>query len=75
MQTTAFQGLEDCLAITNGDYELIATTSVGPRVLSYRKTDGENILAELPEVTVKTAMGNWKPYGGHSSQNSIRPPR
>src|SRR3954467_5552628 len=65
MEKISFMGLEDCLQLTNGILELIATTSVGPRILCLRFGGGENIFAELPQAAVQTELGTWKPYGGH----------
>jgi len=39
---------QGCLSLQNGTLELLATKSVGPRILSLRFVDGENLLAELP---------------------------
>jgi hypothetical protein len=41
------------------------TTSIGPRVIRYGFLGGDNILGEVPELTTKTALGEWKPWGGH----------
>ena len=63
-----FMGIPECILLSNGDVELIATTNVGPRILCYRFTQGadkENVFAELPEATQPNALGTWKPYGGH----------
>jgi hypothetical protein len=46
--------------------ELIIAKSVGPRILSLRFADGENLLAELPDfVTDCPGTGVFHFYGGH----------
>lgn len=61
----SYMDLPDCLKLSNGSVELIATTGVGPRILRYGYIGGENLLGEFPENAVTTALGEWKPYGGH----------
>jgi hypothetical protein len=65
IQTVKYQNLPNCLEISNGDAELIISTDVGPRILFYGFDGGENILGWHPEAEVNTALGKWKPYGGH----------
>ncbi len=55
----------NCIRLSNGTVEVIVTTAVGPRVIRYSFLDGDNLLAELPGDSVKTALGEWKPWGGH----------
>ncbi|MFI5201853.1 MAG: hypothetical protein ACHQNE_05670 [Candidatus Kapaibacterium sp.] len=59
-----FEGFES-LAISNGEAELVVTTGVGPRLLSYRLRGGENILGLWPKLAQQNDLGTWKPYGGH----------
>ena len=65
IETITYMGLENCLKLSNGTVDLIATTAVGPRILFYGPAGGENILALHPEASKETALGTWKPYGGH----------
>jgi len=41
------------------------TTDIGPRVARYALAGGENILGEVPDAVTKTALGDWKAWGGH----------
>jgi len=59
-----FEGIKS-LVISNGEAELVVTTGVGPRLLSYRLRDGENILGVWPKIAQTNDLGTWKPYGGH----------
>ena len=65
IETIAYMGLENCMKLSNGTVDIIATTAVGPRILFYGATGGKNLLGEHPESSVQTALGTWKPYGGH----------
>ncbi len=57
--------LPNCLRLSSGEIELIVTTDVGPRIIGYSLVGGENVLGEHPEAKVETALGTFKPYGGH----------
>ncbi|HEY0547364.1 MAG TPA: hypothetical protein VGC91_18435 [Pyrinomonadaceae bacterium] len=54
-----------CVRLFNGTVEVVVTVDVGPRIIRYGFPGGENILGELPEVSIETALGDWKPWGGH----------
>lgn len=60
-----FNGIPGCQRLSNGEVEVIATTSFGPRLLYYGLVGGENILAELPGESKTTELGEFKPWGGH----------
>jgi hypothetical protein len=65
-QKISYLNLPNCLQISNDKIELVVTTDVGPRILRYALlANGENILGEHPQAAVLTALGEWKPYGGH----------
>jgi hypothetical protein len=55
----------DCIRLSNGTVEVIVTTAIGPRVIRYGFIGGDNLLAELPDTSVMTELGEWKPWGGH----------
>ena len=57
--------LPNCLRLNNSEVEIVVTTDVGPRILGYAFIGGENILGLHPEAKVETALGEFKPYGGH----------
>ena len=65
MEKITYLDLPNCYRISNGTAELVFTTDVGPRVLRYCLVGGENVLGECPEASVKTELGEWKPWGGH----------
>jgi hypothetical protein len=65
IETLSYMGLPNCIKLSNGSVDLIVTTAVGPRILFYGPTGGQNHLGSFPDNSVKTALGIWKPYGGH----------
>jgi len=65
MEKIKYLNLPNCIRLTNGEIEIIVTTDVGPRIISYGFAGGENILGLHPEAKVDTALGEFKPYGGH----------
>lgn len=65
MEKVAYLGQPNCYKLSNGDAELVVTTDVGPRVMRYALTGEENVLGELPDATLATELGEWKPWGGH----------
>lgn len=64
-EALTYMGLPDCIKLSNGNVDLIVSTAVGPRILFYGPTGGSNVLAHFPEASKETALGTWKPYGGH----------
>ena len=65
IKTVQYQGIEECVEISNGAATVIVSTAFGPRVLSYLLDGGENVFGWHPEAAVNTELGTWKPYGGH----------
>ena len=65
VETLSYMGLPNCIKLSNGSVDVIATTAVGPRILFYGPTGGSNVLAHFPDASKETALGTWKPYGGH----------
>lgn len=65
MEMIQYNGLPNCVRLTNDEVEVIVTTDFGPRIIGYSFVGGENVLGFHPEAKVETALGIWKPYGGH----------
>ncbi len=65
MEKISYINLPNCLRLTNGEIEIIAATDVGPRILHYAFSGGENVLGLHLDAKVETALGEFKPYGGH----------
>jgi hypothetical protein len=60
-----FHDYPNCLRLSNGTVEAVVSTDFGPRILFYGPAGGENILGLHPHARVETAIGEWRPYGGH----------
>jgi hypothetical protein len=60
-----YKNLQNCIRLTNGEIEIVVTTDVGPRIIFYAFVGGENILGEHFDLKTETALGEFKPYGGH----------
>ena len=51
IEKTAWKGWPNCYRIANGEVELIVTTDVGPRVISYAFAGGKNLFKEFaPQI-------------------------
>lgn len=56
----------ECVSLENKTIQLLISHSMGPRILSLKFTDGENIFAELPDFVVECpGSGIFHSYGGH----------
>src|SRR4051812_48238098 len=64
MDLVEFAGWPDCIRLSDGGIELIVTTAVGPRIISARRVDGENLLWVDPETAGQTGGDEWRSYGG-----------
>ena len=65
MEKVAYSGWPNCIRLTNGQIELIATTDVGPRIMRFGFVDGQNLLKEYEDQVGKTGGDEWRIYGGH----------
>ena len=55
-----------CCVLENDIVQLLVTRSVGPRVISFRFKESENLFAELPDVVTDCpGSGVFHFYGGH----------
>ena len=65
MEKIQYKNLSNCIRLTNREIEIVVTTGVGPRIIFYGFAGGENILGEHFDLASETALGDFKPYGGH----------
>ena len=61
----SFGGWDNNLRLRNDHAELIITLDVGPRVISYRPCEGENVFNVFDEQLGSTGEPEWKSRGGH----------
>ncbi|MCB0172264.1 MAG: hypothetical protein KDJ97_17075 [Anaerolineae bacterium] len=65
METTTFLDL-DCIRLKNDALELLVTQSAGPRIIYLSRPGGDNLLAELPGVTLDCPDADpLTLWGGH----------
>lgn len=71
-----YKGWKNCLEISNGIVDLIATTDIGPRIIRFGFTGQENEFCEFPEHSGKTGGEEYRIYGGHrlwhSPEHAVR---
>lgn len=63
-----YNGLNTNVRLSNGTVELVLATEYGPRVMRYAlagSNEKDNIFGTLPDVNVKTELGQWNIRGGH----------
>lgn len=65
MAKIAYGGWPNCYQMSNGVVDLIATTDVGPRIIRFGFTGGENMFKEYADMAGKTGGKEWRIYGGH----------
>jgi len=65
MEKIQFGDLADCLRLSNGETELVATVGFGPRIIAYNFIGGENALGHHPHAKIQTELGEYRIYGGH----------
>jgi hypothetical protein len=65
IEQVAYAGWPNCYRVTNGEVELIVTTDVGPRVIRFGFTGGQNLFAEIEHELGKSGEKRWMVRGGH----------
>jgi hypothetical protein len=65
VERVSYGGWEECLRVTNGEIELVATTAVGPRIVHFGFVDGRNEFQTIDEDLGSVGGEEWRLYGGH----------
>ncbi len=65
MEKIQFLDFQNCARLTNNEIEIVVSLDFGPRILAYNFVDGTNILGIHAAAKTETALGEFKPYGGH----------
>jgi len=65
VEKVSYLGLPNCYKLSNGAVEAVVTSDVGPRIIRYGFREAENMLGEVPDATLATELGDFKPWGGH----------
>jgi hypothetical protein len=61
----SYEGWNNTLRLANGDFELLVTTDVGPRILVYKTPLGENALKVFEKQIGTSGEPEWRSRGGH----------
>lgn len=59
-----FGGWKNCIRLSNGKIELVATTDVGPRIIRFAEVNGKNMFKEFKNQLGLTGGDEWRLYGG-----------
>lgn len=65
LERISYRGWENAYRISNAMVELVVLADVGPRVVHFGFTGGENIFYEVPEQAGLTGGSDFRLYGGH----------
>lgn len=65
VEKVKYQGWQNCYLITNGEIELVVTGDVGPRIMRFGFTGGQNLLKEYAEQLGKSGEKEFQLRGGH----------
>jgi len=65
VQKKEYEGWKNCIEISNGIVDVIATTDVGPRLIHFGFKGQENEFCEVEDQVGKTGGDEWNIYGGH----------
>src|SRR5882724_8571731 len=65
IEKTNFKGWPNSYRISNGEVEVIITSDIGPRIMRYAVTGGQNVFKEFTETLGKSGEEKWQLRGGH----------
>lgn len=65
IETVEYGGWPNCIRVSNGEIELVATTDVGPRIIRLGFVGGQNLFKNYGDVLGRTGDNEWHNYGGH----------
>ena len=74
VEIVEYEGWERNIKLSNGTAELIVTLEVGPRIISYRLLDGDNVFRNYDEQLGKAGESSWMIRGGHRLWSSPEDP-
>lgn len=65
IETVTYAGWQNNLLLSNSDVELLVSLDVGPRILSYKTPDGDNVLKNFDEELGQAGEDAFVSRGGH----------
>ena len=71
-----FQGWKNCIELTHGDFRIVVTTEIGPRIVGAFLGKGDNLLYLDKKLLGTANQKTWTNYGGHriwhAPEDSVR---
>ncbi|MBO7146339.1 MAG: hypothetical protein J6W81_01165 [Lentisphaeria bacterium] len=65
MKKITFEGWKNCVEMVSGDFRIVITTEIGPRVIGGFVGDSANIFNVDPALAGTSGAKKWVNYGGH----------
>lgn len=65
IEKIAWGGWPNCYRISNGEADLIVTADIGPRIMRYGFTGGQNFFKVFEDQQGKSGEPDWQMRGGH----------
>lgn len=65
IEPVAYGGWANCIRLSNGAIELVATLDVGPRIIRFGMVGGANEMYENTATLGHTGGDDWNIFGGH----------
>lgn len=65
MKKIEFEGWKNCVEMQSGNFRIIVTTEIGPRIIGGFLKDSENIFCVVGDTAGDVGGDEWKLYGGH----------
>ena len=65
IQNISYEGWQHNACLSNNHVQLVISLDVGPRVLSYKTPNGQNVFKNYPEELGKSGEAEWFIRGGH----------
>ena len=77
MKKITFQGWKNCIELTNGEFRIVVTTEIGPRIVgAFLGPKGANLLYLDKKLLGTSNQKVWTNYGGHriwhAPEDSVR---
>jgi hypothetical protein len=65
VEKIAYAGWSNCYRLSNGEFELVLTSDVGPRIIRCGFPGGQNLFKEFSDQLGKSGESSWQIRGGH----------
>lgn len=65
IEKVSYKGWSGSYRATNGEIEIIAVADVGPRIIRFAFTGGQNLFKEFADQLGRSGEKEWVPRGGH----------